>query len=81
MMFTTYALIPGPLLDQNKSWLSYLTNSILLISGPIVNVLNHRQSWLAPFHLWLLPHTKALSTLNAPQKSLLSVERLASRTF
>ena len=62
-LFTTYALIPGPLLDQNKSLLSYLTNSILLISGPIVNVLNHRQSWLAPFHLWLLPHTKALSTL------------------
>lgn len=62
-LFTTYALIPGPLLDENKSWLSSLTNAILLISGPFVNVLNHRQSWLAPFHLWLLPHTKALSTL------------------
>lgn len=62
-LFTSYAMLPGPLLDDNKSLVSYATNLILGISGPFVNILNHQQSWLAPFHLPLLPHTKALTTL------------------
>lgn len=62
-LFTSYALIPGPLLDDNKSVFSYTTNRILRVAGPFVNLLNRWQSWLAPFHLWLLPHTKALSTV------------------
>lgn len=61
-LFTIYAFIPGPLLDDNKSVISWLTNIILGLGGPFVQVIN-RHRWLAPFHLWLLPHTKALSTL------------------
>jgi aldehyde:ferredoxin oxidoreductase len=62
-VFTTYAFIPGVLLDDNKSAISFLTNNILKWSSGLVSILNHQQSWLANFHLGLLPHTKALSTL------------------
>lgn len=62
-VFTTYALIPGILLDDNKSIISVLTNNILKWSGGLVSILNRHQSWLLNFHLWLLPHTRALSTL------------------
>ncbi|MGE5405549.1 MAG: aldehyde ferredoxin oxidoreductase C-terminal domain-containing protein, partial [Candidatus Saccharibacteria bacterium] len=62
-LFTTYALIPSPLLDDKKSVLSHSTNVILGVSGLTVQLLNACQHWMAPFHLWLLPHTKALETL------------------
>ncbi|MGE5370661.1 MAG: aldehyde ferredoxin oxidoreductase family protein [Solirubrobacterales bacterium] len=62
-LFTSYAMIPGFLLDDNKSVISGSTNSILAIGGPFVMILNLFQGWLAPIHLFLLPHTKALQTL------------------
>lgn len=62
-LFTSYALIPGPLLDDAKSVISGSTNAILPVGGPATMLLNNNQSWLAPIHVPLLPHTKVLETL------------------
>lgn len=68
-LFTTYAMIPGFLLDDRKSVLSHSTNVILGLSGPAVQVLNVFQGWMAPFHNPLLPHTRALETLTGMKMS------------
>lgn len=80
-VFTTYAFIPGALLDDNKSVWSYLTNWILKWSGGVVSLLNHNQSWLVPIHLWLLPHTRALSTLTGRKISLGQFLQIGARGY
>lgn len=62
-IFTSYALMPGIVLDDSASIMSKITNKILSISGPFVQILNRYPKLIAPIHLWLLPHTKVLSTL------------------
>lgn len=61
-LFTTYALIPGVLLHDNRSILSHSANAILRWSGPIVSLLNKKPG-LVNFHFPLLPHTKVLQAV------------------
>lgn len=80
-LFTTYAFIPGALLDDNKSILSHSANIIFGLAGPFVNILNKNQSWLAPFHLWLLPHTKAIATLTGMKMTFGKFLNVGARGF
>lgn len=80
-LFTTYAMIPGFLLDDRKSLLSHATNAILGISGFAVQMLNAGQSWLVPFHNPLLPHTRALETLTGMEMSFGRLLNIGERGF
>lgn len=80
-LFTSYAFIPGALLDDNKSLLSHCTNFILGISGPFVAFLTRYSSRIAPFHVPLLPHTKALEALTGMKMNFGKFLELGARGF
>jgi len=80
-LFTAYAMIPGFLLDDRKSLLSHSANVILGLSGPAVQMLNASQSWMAPFHNPLLPHTRALETLTGMKMSFGRLLTIGERGF
>jgi len=80
-LFTAYAMIPGFLLDDRKSLLSHSANVILGLSGVAVQILNDCQSWMAPFHNPLLPHTRALETLTGMKMNFGGLLSIGERGF
>lgn len=79
-LFTTYALIPGVLLHDNRSILSHSANAILRWSGPIVNLLNKKPG-LVNFHFPLLPHTKVLKAVTGLPITFGSFLKIGARGY
>lgn len=59
-LFTSYAILPGFLIDKPNWWLTRLILTLLPHLSVVVNVLNNL-SFIAQFQLPLVPHTYAIT--------------------
>lgn len=79
-LFTSYAVFPGFLISKPNSILTKIINKILPFTGPIVRMIN-KFTEIASFHLWLIPHTKAIKYATGMRINLAKFIRAGERSY
>ena len=79
-LFTSYAVFPSFLISKPNSIVTKAVNKVIPFLGPVVRILNKFPE-IAAFHLFLLPHTKALEYATGMKCNLGRFIRTGERSY
>ncbi len=79
-LFTSYAVFPGFLISKPNSFITQVVNKVIPFVGPVVRILNKFPE-IASFHLFLIPHTKALQYATGMRYNLAKFVRAGERSY
>lgn len=79
-LFTSYAVFPSFLISKPNSVVTKTVNKVIPFLGPVVRILNKFPE-IASFHLFLLPHTKALEYATGMKCNLARFIRAGERSY
>ena len=79
-LFTSYAVFPSFLISKPNSVVTKTVNKVIPFLGPVVRILN-KFPGIASFHLFLLPHTKAIEYATGMKCNLARFIRAGERSY
>ena len=79
-LFTSYAVFPSFLISKPNSVVTKTVNKVIPFLGPVVRILNKFPE-IASFHLFLLPHTKAIEYATGMKCNLARFIRAGERSY
>lgn len=79
-LFTSYAVFPSFLISKPNSVVTKAVNKVIPYLGPVVRILNKFPE-IASFHLFLLPHTKAIEYATGMKCNLARFIRAGERSY
>lgn len=79
-LFTSYAMLPSFLISKPNSFISKTVNVAAPYCGPVIRGLNKFPE-VASFHLFLIPHTKALQYATGMKLNLAKFIRAGERSY
>ena len=79
-LFTSYAVFPSFLISKPNSVVTKAVNKVIPYLGPVVRILNKFPE-IASFHLFLVPHTKALEYATGMKCNLARFIRAGERSY
>lgn len=79
-LFTSYAVFPSFLISKPNSVVTKAVNKVIPFLGPVVRILNKFPE-IASFHLFLVPHTKALEYATGMKCNLARFVRAGERSY
>ena len=79
-LFTSYAVFPSFLISKPNSVVTKAVNKVIPYLGPVVRILNKFPE-IASFHLFLLPHTKAIEYATGMKCNLARFVRAGERSY
>ena len=79
-LFTSYAVFPSFLISKPNSVVTKAVNKVIPYLGPVVRILNKFPE-IASFHLFLLPHTKAIEYATGMKCNLAGFIRAGERSY
>ena len=79
-LFTSYAVFPSFLISKPNSVVTKTVNKVIPFLGPVVRILN-KFPGIASFHLFLLPHTKAIEYATGMKYNLARFIRAGERSY
>ena len=79
-LFTSYAMLPAPLLNHPNSWYTKLVNRILPYCGGVVRILN-KVLQIAAIHLPVFHHTTALEYVTGMKMTFGNYLRCGERGY
>lgn len=79
-LFTSYAVFPSFLISKPNSVVTKAVNKVIPYLGPVVRILNKFPE-IASFHLFLVPHTKALAYATGMKCNLARFIRAGERSY
>jgi aldehyde:ferredoxin oxidoreductase len=80
-LFTTYSMLPAPLVTRPNSLLTLLANRLLKYCGPAVNLANRFPKVILPINLPMLPHTYALQAATGMKMNLGKFKKIGERGY
>lgn len=80
-LFTTYAMLPSPLLKKPNSFLSNTVNSSLKHMGPPVKLINKLPQGMLAINLPMLPHTAAISAVTGMKMNFGKFKKIGERGY
>lgn len=79
-LFTSYAVFPSFLISKPNSVVTKTVNKVIPFLGPVVRILN-KFPGIASFHLFLVPHTKAIEYATGMKCNLARFIRAGERSY
>ncbi|MBP3483993.1 MAG: aldehyde ferredoxin oxidoreductase family protein [Oscillospiraceae bacterium] len=79
-LFTSYAVFPSFLISKPNSVVTKTVNKVIPYLGPVVRILNKFPE-IASFHLFLVPHTKAIEYATGMKCNLARFIRAGERSY
>lgn len=80
-LFTTYSMLPAPLVTRPNSSLTLFVNKLLKYCGPAVNLANRFPKIILPINLPMIPHTYALQAATGMKMNLGKFKKIGERGY
>lgn len=80
-IFTTYAMLPSPLLKKPNSFLSNTVNKSLKHMGPPVKLISRLPEGMLALNLPMLPHTAAISAVTGMKMNFGRFRKIGERGY
>lgn len=80
-LFTTYSMLPAPLVTRPNSFITRSVNKLLKYCGPAVNLANRFPIFMLPVNLPMIPYTYALEAATGMKMNLGKFKKIGERGY